>query len=70
MMRNVSIESGDNFECRLANRRVNLTVDVDRIYDRAVENERFYIYMPSIEAQLLDFTLNGDFNNYTFNLNK
>lgn len=56
--RNNIVSNFSKLECSTI-QEVNYTADVNRIYDRPVQNELFYIYMPSIEAQILDFTLNG-----------
>lgn len=54
MVLDVSAEDWQRFDCN-----TNYTINVDQIYNTPVENEQNYVYMANIEAQILDFTLNG-----------
>ena len=44
-------------ECLLPIRKYDF--DVGKLLNTPIENERNYVYMPNIEAQLIDFALNG-----------
>ena len=44
-------------DCLITSRKYDF--DVNKLLNTSIENEMNYVYMPNIEAQLVDFALNG-----------